>query len=121
MNAATGGSAGVSPHADQNDDARFPFFTLEFPSIALRRWQDSGPPVHPQRHGGRPQLHLHCCHELPPHHGVLTPEKVPLEKTAFSIWLAVYLDVISRQTPAAVLLLIRAAPPAGTGQTLTPS
>lgn len=50
----------------------FPFHS-EFPSILVCSWQDSRPPVHPQRHGGRPELYLHCCHELSAHNGVLTP------------------------------------------------
>lgn len=61
-----------SIHTNKNDHICFPFHS-EFPSIPLCSWQDSGPPVHPQRHGGCPELHLHRCHELPAHDGVLTP------------------------------------------------
>lgn len=48
-------------------------FHPEFPSVPVCSWQDSGPPVHPQHHGGCPELHLHRCHELSAHDGVLTP------------------------------------------------
>lgn len=53
-----------------------PLSLSEFASFPVCSWQDSRPSVHPQCHGGRPQLHLHRCHELPAHHGVLPSQKV---------------------------------------------
>lgn len=74
----------------------------EFPPVPLCSWQDSGPPVHPQRHGGCPELHLHRCHELPAYDGVLTSQEVQAEKICFIIRLSyscIFFGVIYQRKP----------------------
>lgn len=50
----------------------------ECTSTAVSQWPHPRPEGSAQRGGQRPQLHLHCSHELPAHHGVLPSTQVLL-------------------------------------------